>query len=241
MATGLQNEFAQCLELQNHFHRSCLHEGLTAHRSFARDHVDQSALDAEVFSELCQILRGAEAESATVPRMIQELGRALRESPEKEKFLNMATESSAVRVVHQLRLLCHQLSQRMVKEGRLPSPELLFFLTYEEIGVLLKTRSPELVLKAQRRQKIHAEADKCQYASIFVGIPKPIERTKRHVEGDFEIKGAVVAREYGLPCVVGVEGITSMLNSGDYIQLDGNSGLIGRIRAPGTEDDGGGF
>ncbi|XP_037509994.2 putative phosphoenolpyruvate synthase [Rhipicephalus sanguineus] len=364
----------------------------------------KGALDAEVFSELSQILRGAEVESATVPRMIQELGRVLRESTDKEKFLNMTTEeacqwlstvenecgkkyrefikkhghrtvkefdvyikpwaldptslvkslkaaaaapvveqksssppwdtskvpfklstfqrtllklvapkaraaveareaakSSAVRVVHQLRLLCHQLSQRMVQECRLPSPELLFFLTYEEIGVLLRTRSPELVLKAQRRQKIHAEADKCQYASIFVGIPKPIERAKRHVEGDFEIKGspmsqgfvegrvrvahtfddahliqkdeilvttatdtgwtpyfpllagvvtelggplshgAVVAREYGLPCVVGVEGITSMLNSGDYIQLDGNTGLIRRIRAPGTEDGGGGF
>ncbi|KAL1480728.1 hypothetical protein MTO96_050786, partial [Rhipicephalus appendiculatus] len=212
-----------------------------------------------------------------------------------------AAKSSAVRVVHQLRLLCHQLSQRMVQEGRLPSPELLFFLTYEEIGVLLQTRSPELVLKAQRRQKIHAEADKCLYASIFVGMPKPIERTKIHVEGDFEIKGspmsqgtvegrvrvahtfddahliqkgvilvttatdtgwtpyfpllagvvtelggplshgAVVAREYGLPCVVGVEGITSMLNSGDYIQLDGNTGIIRRIPAPCTVDDGQGF
>ncbi|KAL1480729.1 hypothetical protein MTO96_050785, partial [Rhipicephalus appendiculatus] len=154
----------------------------------------KGALDAEVFSELAQILKGAEAESATVPRMIQELGHVLRESPEKDKFLNMTIESSAVRVVHQLRLLCHQLSQRMVQEGRLPSPELLFFLTYEEIGVLLQTRSPELVLKAQRRQKIHAEADKCLYASIFVGMPKPIERTKIHVEGDFEIKGSPMSQ-----------------------------------------------
>ncbi|KAL1443992.1 hypothetical protein MTO96_030092 [Rhipicephalus appendiculatus] len=209
----------------------------------------KGALDNEVFSELSKILRGTEAESADVPRMIQELGRVLRESPEKEKFLNMTTEearhwlsttedvcgkkyrefiekhghravkefdvytkpwaldpssllkslkaaaaaaevkqaesspwdaslfpyklsllqsfilklvapkaraaveareatkSATVRVIHQLRLLCHQLSQRMVQEGRLPSSELLFFLTYEEIGILLRTRSPELVLK----------------------------------------------------------------------------------------------
>lgn len=208
-----------------------------------------------------------------------------------------ATKSAAVRVIHQLRLLCLQLAQRMVEEGRLPSAELLFFLTYEEIGVLLRTRSPELVLKAQRRQKIHAKADKNRYPSIFVGIPKPIERLERPTKGDFEIKGtpmsqgivegkvrvaatfdeaaliqkgeilvttatdtgwtpyfpllagvvteiggplshgAVVAREYGLPCVVGLEGITTMLNSGDYIQLDGNTGVIRKVAIPEAEDD----
>ncbi|XP_070388467.1 rifampicin phosphotransferase-like isoform X3 [Dermacentor albipictus] len=359
----------------------------------------RGGLDNEVFSELSKILRGTEAECADVPRMIQELGRVLRESAEKDQFVSMTTEeackwlsttesdcgkkyrefikkhghravkefdvytkpwvmdlwslvkslkaaaaapqveqkasapwdfskfphrlstiqsailklvapraraavvarettkSAAVRVIHQLRLLCHQLSRCMVCEGRLPSPEQLFFLTYEEIGILLRTRSPELVHKAQRRQKIYAEADKDRYPSIFVGIPKPIERMKRHVEGDFEIKGspmsqgvvegkvrvaktfeeahliqkgeilvttatdtgwtpyfpllagvvteiggplshgAVVAREYGLPCVVGIEGITTMPTSGDYVQLDGNTGVIRKIPLPEAEDD----
>ncbi|XP_049269994.1 uncharacterized phosphotransferase YvkC [Rhipicephalus sanguineus] len=356
-------------------------------------------LSSEVFSEMSKILSGVEVESADVPRMIQELGRVLRESPDREKFLNMTTEdasewllksenqcgrkfreflekhghrsvkefdvytkpwsldpsslvkslkaaaraahvsaetsaatqrlsttppgisifrrimlklvtpmaqsgvaareaakSATVRVFHQLRLVCHQLALRMVHEGRLPSPELLFFLTFEEIGILLRTRNPELVLKAQRRQKIHAQLDKDRYPSIFVGIPKPIERIKRHIEGDFEVKGnpmsqgvvegkarvvpsfeeahliqkgeilitnatdtgwtpyfpllagvvteiggplshgAVVAREYGLPCIVGVEGITTMLSTGDYVQLDGNKGLLRKIAAPAAED-----
>ncbi|KAL1475489.1 hypothetical protein MTO96_037254, partial [Rhipicephalus appendiculatus] len=52
----------------------------------------RKALDAEVFSELAQILKGAEAESATVPRMIQELGHVLRESPQKDEFLDMTIE-----------------------------------------------------------------------------------------------------------------------------------------------------
>ncbi|KAL3179025.1 hypothetical protein MRX96_038275 [Rhipicephalus microplus] len=211
-----------------------------------------------------------------------------------------AAKSAVVRVIHQLRLVCHQLATRMVREGRLPSPELLFFLTYEEIGILLRTRNPELVLKAQRRLKIHALLDKDTYPSIFVGIPKPIERIKRHIEGDFEVKGspmsqgvvegkarvvlsfeeahtsfrrprkgevlitnatdtgwtpyfpllagvvteiggplshgAVVAREYGLPCIVGVEGITMTLATGDYVQLDGNKGLLRKIAAPAAED-----
>ncbi|XP_049518677.1 putative phosphoenolpyruvate synthase [Dermacentor silvarum] len=249
-------------------------------------------LSNDLWSELSKILLGTEVESADVPQMIQELGRVLRESPDREKFINMTTEeasewllksdndcgqkfrefikkhghrsvkefdlytkpwsldpsslvkslkaaarapqveqgepaasrdlstitdrlstprrimlklvtpkarggvaarevakSASVRVVHQLRLVCHQLALRMVHEGRLPSSDLLFFLTFEEIGILLRTRNPELVLKAQRRQKIHAQLDKDRYPSIFVGIPKPIERIKRHIEGDFEIKG----------------------------------------------------
>ncbi|XP_037561626.2 uncharacterized protein LOC119440828 [Dermacentor silvarum] len=54
----------------------------------------RGALDAEVFSELSKMLSGAEAESADVPRMIKELGRVLRESPEKEKFLKMTSEEA---------------------------------------------------------------------------------------------------------------------------------------------------
>ncbi|KAH9374361.1 hypothetical protein HPB48_013409 [Haemaphysalis longicornis] len=55
-------------------------------------------------------------------------------------------QSAVVRIIHQLRLVCHQLSLQMVREGRIPSPELLFFFTYEELGLLLRTRAPELVL-----------------------------------------------------------------------------------------------
>ncbi|KAL1467108.1 hypothetical protein MTO96_042380 [Rhipicephalus appendiculatus] len=48
--------------------------------------------------------------------------------------------------------------------------------------------------------------------------------------------GAVVAREYGLPCVVGIEGVTSMLASGDYILLDGNTGVVKKTAAKRAED-----
>ncbi|KAL3235381.1 hypothetical protein MRX96_022414 [Rhipicephalus microplus] len=98
-------------------------------------------------------------------------------------------KSAIVRVIHQLRLMCHQLAKRMVNEGRLPSPDLLFFLSYEEIGILIRTRAPELVLKAQRRQKVYEQVDKDKYPTILIGVPKPIEKFRKPVEGDFEIKG----------------------------------------------------
>uniref|UniRef100_V5IJG0 Putative integral to membrane n=1 Tax=Ixodes ricinus TaxID=34613 RepID=V5IJG0_IXORI len=206
------------------------------------------------------------------------------------------SKSGLVRTIHKLRTVCIRLADQMVLEGRIPTPDLLYFLTFEEIGILLKTRSPSLVLKAQRRLRLHPELDKVKYPSLFVGVPKPIMTAAKRIEGDFEMKGnpmsqgvaegyarvvptfeeahlirkgdilvttatdtgwtpyfpllsgvitemggplshgAVVAREYGLPCVVGADGITSMLRTGDYILLDGNTGILRKLAKTADED-----
>lgn len=38
--------------------------------------------------------------------------------------------------------------------------------------------------------------------------------------------GALVAREYGLPCVAGIEGVTSLLEDGAEIEVDGTNGVV---------------
>ncbi len=38
--------------------------------------------------------------------------------------------------------------------------------------------------------------------------------------------GAVVAREYGLPAVVGVEDATRLIRDGQRVRVDGGSGLV---------------
>lgn len=38
--------------------------------------------------------------------------------------------------------------------------------------------------------------------------------------------GAVVAREYGLPAIVGLPGVTEFVKSGDIVTLDGDKGLL---------------
>ncbi|XP_071036797.1 rifampicin phosphotransferase isoform X4 [Parasteatoda tepidariorum] len=44
--------------------------------------------------------------------------------------------------------------------------------------------------------------------------------------------GAVVSREYGLPCVVGLRGATKQFKTGDYILLDGKKGVLQRLPKP---------
>jgi pyruvate,water dikinase len=44
--------------------------------------------------------------------------------------------------------------------------------------------------------------------------------------------GAVVAREYGLPAVAGIPGITQMLRDGDTVIVDGLQGIVARSEKP---------
>ncbi len=41
---------------------------------------------------------------------------------------------------------------------------------------------------------------------------------------------AVVAREFGVPCAVNVEGATRVLRTGDTLRVDGDHGVVERIR-----------
>lgn len=44
--------------------------------------------------------------------------------------------------------------------------------------------------------------------------------------GGMLIHGAIIAREYGLPCVTGVPDATSLINTGDSITVDGYLGIV---------------
>ena len=38
--------------------------------------------------------------------------------------------------------------------------------------------------------------------------------------------GAVIAREYGKPCVAGIDGLMTKLNDGQRVEVDGTAGVI---------------
>jgi len=59
------------------------------------------------------------------------------------------------------------------------------------------------------------------YFSIIAGLVTEIGSPLSH--------GAVVAREYGIPAVVGAKGAKKFLNTGDRIKLDGEKGLIEKL------------
>jgi pyruvate,water dikinase len=44
--------------------------------------------------------------------------------------------------------------------------------------------------------------------------------------GGMLIHGAIIAREYGLPCVTGIPDATSFIHTGDEISVDGFLGIV---------------
>jgi len=38
--------------------------------------------------------------------------------------------------------------------------------------------------------------------------------------------GAIIAREYGLPCVRGLPGVTGIIEDGDLLEVDGTNGIV---------------
>lgn len=174
----------------------------------------------------------------------------------------------------------------MQREGLLPDPELIFFLSLTELEEHLKNNCTTLVQKAQRRKRLYPEWKKLRFDEFIYGIAKPLEtaqnidsnacqvhgtpvcegtitgiarvvktfsETSNIKSGDILIThstdvawspffpilggvvtelgglishGAVVAREYGLPCIVGATNATDILKDGDEIMMDATNGVI---------------
>jgi phosphohistidine swiveling domain-containing protein len=56
--------------------------------------------------------------------------------------------------------------------------------------------------------------------------------------GGLMTHGAIIAREYGIPAVVGVDRATERLKTGDHIRLDGSQGIVEILDANGQPDAG---
>ncbi|KAG8242531.1 hypothetical protein J6590_063644 [Homalodisca vitripennis] len=200
------------------------------------------------------------------------------------------TKDASLRMVHQLRLGYLWLAHLMSRDARLPAPELLWFCTHHEIGLLLRGPNPQLLHKISRRQRSWQQWDRLQFPEVMTGLPVPVQlsshpsvSSEEQVQGTLVCPGsvrgracvllncsdsaslqagdilithstdvgwtplfpllagvvtelgglishgAVVAREYGLPCVVGATNATLIFKTGDEVYLDGKSGLVQKV------------
>ncbi|KAG0421092.1 hypothetical protein HPB47_003008, partial [Ixodes persulcatus] len=74
---------------------------------------------------------------------------------------------------------------------------------------------------------------RCLESGVFTD-PEP-RRGRLHLR--CQVLGAVIAREYGLPCVVGVENATDIFASGDIILLDATRGMVTTIKTAAAQED----
>ncbi|XP_045028647.1 putative phosphoenolpyruvate synthase [Daphnia magna] len=204
------------------------------------------------------------------------------------------TKSLLIRTIHVFRMAYRRLAHLLVRDGKIPDSNLIFFFTHSELQELIRANGVALINKANRRRKLYPELDALVFPEMSLGIPKPLqdssseevsvadgvqltgtpvfkgtvratvrvalnlEEAKQIQNGDILITrstdigwspyfpllsgvvtelgglishGAVVAREYGLPAIVGCNKVTQVFRSGDVVILDGSKGTITRMDA----------
>ena len=199
------------------------------------------------------------------------------------------TKAYSIKMVNTMRKGYRMLAKQMVDAGLLDDMDQIYFLTHQEIGLLLNDHHPDWKLKAQKRRDILPELDKLIFDEVCFGIPEPLEQevkieisegqlkgtpvssgvvqgrariihsiddAEQLLEGEIMVAsftdigwtpyfsiiagliteigsplshGAVVAREYGIPAVVGAKGAKKFISDGDIVSLDGNRGIIEKI------------
>ena len=88
-------------------------------------------------------------------------------------------------------------------------------------GVARVIRSQEDIFDVQSNEIIVCDAIDPNMTFIVPVASAVVER-----RGGMLIHGAIIAREYGLPCVTGVPDATSLIQSGDRITVDGHLGIV---------------
>jgi pyruvate,water dikinase len=196
------------------------------------------------------------------------------------------TKSASIKVLHRIRTAYQHYAEILVKEGFLYDTDQVFYLTHEEIGLMIKDSSPSWRAKANRRRELLSQTAALQFTEVCNGIPEPIEEEQEIEILDGQLKGipvssgvvqarvrvvntledaallqpgeimvasftdigwtpyfsivsgliteigsplshgAVVAREYGIPAVVGAKGAKQFLKNGDVVRLDGDKGIV---------------
>ncbi|XP_012151249.2 rifampicin phosphotransferase isoform X1 [Megachile rotundata] len=202
------------------------------------------------------------------------------------------TKSIFVNIIHTLRLAYKRLGKLMVLEEYLPSEDLIFFLTNEEIEQILSHRNATLVQKAYRRKRVFPKLKEYIYPEFNTGMVLPIKENldvpisdgnvkiegtsvysgsilgracvitdvseaKTIQHGDILITystdiawspyfsllsgivtelgglishGAVIAREYGLPCIIGAKMATRLFQTGDTVLLQADIGTLQLVK-----------
>jgi pyruvate,water dikinase len=201
------------------------------------------------------------------------------------------SKSLSVRLARQLKRGYVGFAQLLVRLGRMPDADLVFFFEHAELERLARCEDRELVRRAEHRRRLHPRKLDLEFPRVCKGRPVPVApaefswgngdlmqgtplsrglavgparvartlaEASRMQPGEILVTlftdvgwtpyfsraaglatevgsvlshGAVIAREYGLPAVAGLPGITRRVRTGELLQLDGNTGEVRRLRS----------
>lgn len=87
------------------------------------------------------------------------------------------TKSMLIRTTHIFRLAYRRLGQLLVREGKIPDADLIFYFTHLEIQQLIYSNGAAFINKANRRRKLQPELESLVFPEMSRGAPKPVQDT----------------------------------------------------------------
>lgn len=97
------------------------------------------------------------------------------------------TKSLLIRTIHVFRTAYRHLAQLLVRDGKIPDANLIFFFTHSELQDLIRSNGAALINKANRRRKLHPELDALVFPEMSLGIPKPIQDSSDDLVIDYHL------------------------------------------------------
>jgi pyruvate,water dikinase len=100
-------------------------------------------------------------------------------------------------------------------------------LTGQPAGPGIGNGPARVVLKASDLKRFKAgEILVCDAVDPAMTFVVPLSKGIVERRGGMLIHGAIIAREYGLPCVTGVPDATTLIKTGDRVTVDGYLGIV---------------
>jgi len=87
-------------------------------------------------------------------------------------------------------------------------------------------QSPGVQRHADLEDFAHGEVLVCDAVDPNMTFVVPLAAAVVEHRGGMLIHGAIIAREYGLPCVTGIPEVTSLVRTGDLLTVDGYLGIV---------------
>jgi pyruvate,water dikinase len=88
--------------------------------------------------------------------------------------LRERSKSLSVRYNRQLRHCYLEIARQLVKQGRLPDEDLVFFVTHDELGRLVRGEDRALVRRALHRRRLQPQKMALEFPRVMVGKPVPL-------------------------------------------------------------------
>jgi len=85
-----------------------------------------------------------------------------------------------------------KLAKMLVEIGRLPDEDAIYFLTHDEIGLLVNSENAGLIKKALQRRRLLKTQSQLQFAEVYTKMPQPIAAKK--IEAGEILRGTPVSR-----------------------------------------------